>query len=241
MLLDEITNCCKVLKISRNLAENSQELKADSNEEYLLKLLQKELEYRKEVRMNRMMNKANFGAVKTFIDYSFDGIQITGNITMDEIKEARFIDNNNNLVLYGKVGSGKTHMAIAIGVEAIKRGKNVMFFRTATIVNQLVEAKKKGDLKSYLKQFNKLNLIILDEFGFTGFDKEGGQLLFNLISDCYEKRSIIITTNLEFSKWINIFYDEPMTNALIDRIVHHGFLLIFNRDSYRLRNSSMKN
>jgi len=241
MLLEEITNCCKVLKISRNLAENSQEHKADSNEEYLLKLLQKEVEYRTEIRRNRMMNKANFGAIKTFIDYSFDGIQITGNITMDEIKEARFIDNKNNLVLYGKVGSGKTHMAIAIGVEAIKRGKNVMFFRTATIVNQLVEAKKKGDLKTYLKQFNKLNLIILDEFGFTGFDKEGGQLLFNLISDCYEKRSIIITTNLEFSKWINIFYDEPMTNALIDRIVHHGFLLIFNRDSYRLRNSSMKN
>ena len=143
------------------------------------------------------------------------------------------------MILYGPVGTGKTHLATAIGVEACSRGKTVKFFRTATLVNSLLEAKKNEELKKFLKQIEKTDLLICDEWGYIPFEKDGSQLLFQVISECYEKRSLIVTTNLEFSKWNGIFYDEKLTTAIIDRVIHHGHLLMFTGSSYRLKHSSI--
>ena len=118
-------------------------------------------------------------------------------------------------------------------------GKTVKFFRTAALVNSLLEAKKNEELKKFLKQIEKTDLLICDEWGYIPFEKDGSQLLFQVISECYERRSLIITTNLEFGKWNSIFYDEKLTSAIIDRIIHHSHLLIFNGSSYRLKNSSI--
>ena len=108
-----------------------------------------------------------------------------------------------------------------------------------TLVNLLSEAKAKGELQRFMKQLQKIDLLICDEWGYVPFEKDGSQLLFQVISECYEKRSVIITTNLEFSKWNGIFYDEKLTSAIIDRLVHHSHLLVFQGQSYRLTHSTM--
>lgn len=117
----------------------------------------------------------------------------------------------------------------------------VKFFRTAALVNHLTEQKTKGNLSKTLKQMSKLDLLILDEWGYVPLEQDGARLLFQVISECYEKRSLILTTNLEFSKWVTIFYDEQMTAAIIDRIVHHGHMIVFGGTSKRLKGALMKN
>ena len=240
MLREEIAACCKALRLSRSMAENSMYIKADNHQEFLLKLLKKELEHREKSRRARLIKNANFYTVKTFEGYIFDGIRMPQGLTPEELKTCRFIEEKKNLILYGNVGTGKTHLATAIGVEACNMGMNVKFFRAAALVNRLSEARKGGELGKLFKQLNKLDLLICDEWGYVPLEREGAQLLFQVISDCYERRSVIITTNLEFSRWVGIFYDEQMTAAMIDRLVHHSYLLIFDGQSYRLRNSLIR-
>jgi DNA replication protein DnaC len=237
---DLIEYYCKQLRWGRSIVNNYPKIQAENNEEFLAKLLKMELDYRETARKNRMLKKANFDVLKTFEGYTFESIQMPSNITIEDIKKGEFIDNKENLILYGAVGTGKTHLATAIGVEACNNGRKVKFYRTAALVNQLIEAKASGELNKLLKQLQKIDLLICDEWGYIPLDREGSQLLFEVIGDCYEKRSIIITTNLEFSKWVNIFYDERMTNALIDRLIHHSYLLMFSGDSYRLKHSTIK-
>ena len=129
---------------------------------------------------------------------------------------------------------------LAMEVEACNQGRHVRFFRTAALVNQLMDAKAEGNLKRFLKQLDRVELLICDEWGFIPFEREGSQLLFQVISDCYERKSMIITTNLEFSKWNGIFYDEKLTSAIIDRIIHHSHLIVFDGPSERLVNSLMR-
>ncbi|WP_077216413.1 IS21-like element helper ATPase IstB [Peptoclostridium litorale] len=214
-------------------------MQADTNEEFLLKLLQAEVVNREIIRKKRLLKNAEFDVIKTFQDYSFDNIEIPKSISIETIQKASFIGNKENLILYGAVGTGKTHMATAIGVQACNQGKEVKFIRTASLVNQLSEAKASGSLKKYIKKIQNCELLIFDEWGYVPFEKEGAQLLLQIISECYEKRSVIITTNLQFSQWNGIFYDEKMTSAIIDRLIHHSHLLIFDGPSYRLKHSTI--
>lgn len=230
---------CKKLKIGKVFYEGYKDIQANTHEEFLLELLRRELENRELVRKNRYIKGANFDVLKTFEGYSFDDIQIPPAITVEDLKAAKIIEKKENLILYGPVGTGKSHLATAIGIEACNRGKRVKFFRTAALVNMLTDAKVNGELRKLMKQIEKSDLLICDEWGYIPFEKDGAQLLFQVISDCYEKRSVIITTNLEFSKWNGIFYDEKMTNAIIDRLIHHSHLLVFTGQSYRLKHSTM--
>lgn len=235
-----IAEYCKQLRLGKSLVNNYPNIVADSHEEFLAKLLKMELESREIARKNRLVKTANFDAYKTFQDYSFDHIQLPPNLTIESIKNCEFIDKKENLIFYGSVGTGKTHLATAIGIAGCNQGKKVKFYRTAALVNDLIEAKSTGELNKLLKQIQKADLLICDEWGYIPLDHEGAQLLFQVIADCYEKRSLIITTNIEFSKWVSIFYDERMTTALIDRLIHHSHLLVFTGESYRLRHSSIK-
>ncbi len=199
---------------------------------FLLELLKKELENRV-VRKRRLLRAANFDVVKTFESYNFDNIQAPPSITVKDITTAGFLCRKENLILYGAEGTGKSHLATAIGVEACNQGKKVSFFKTAALVNQLINAKAQGKLQEFLKQLEKADLLICDEWGYTPLEKEGAQLLFQVISDCYEKCSVIIITNLEFSRWNSIFYDEKMTTITTDRLIHHSHLLVFTGSGYR--------
>ena len=235
-----IAHFCKELRLGTSIVKNYRTIDSASNDEFLAKLLELELEHREVVRKNRAIKAANFDVIKTFEGYSFDEIEMPASITVDNIKSGNFIDQKENLILYGSVGTGKSHMAAAVGIEACNKGKKVRFYRTAALVNALIEAKANGDLNKLLKQLNRLDLLICDEWGYLPLDIDGSQLLFQVISDCYERKSVIITTNLEFSKWNNIFYNERLTSAIIDRLIHHSHLLIFPGPSHRLKNSTMK-
>ncbi len=237
---DKIYECCKELRLSTTFAENAVELTGDTNQDYLLKVLRAEIDYRNNKRRNLHLKQAGFDNIKTFEHYQFDKIIIPNTLTIDSLKSLDFMKRQENLVLYGRNGAGKSHMATALGVEACMQGKKVKFYKTATLVNELTDAKSNGLLIKVLKRLSKLDLLICDEWGYLPFDSEGSQLLFQVIADCYEKRSLIITTNIEFSKWNGIFFDDQLTAALIDRLVHHSHLLVFDRDSWRFEHSLMK-
>jgi DNA replication protein len=234
-----IKQYCKELRFGRNIYDNYLKIDAVDFSDFLAQLLKLEIDHRELTRKNRNLKAAGFDVIKTFQGYEFGNIQIPSSINVEELKTGSFIERLVNLILYGSVGTGKSHMATAIGVVACSVGKKVKFFRTASLVTQLSEAKAKGELKRFMRQIEKCDLLICDEWGYVPFEKEGSQLLFQVISECYEKRSVLITTNLEFSKWNGIFYDEKLTSAIIDRLVHHSHLLVFQGQSYRLTHSTM--
>ena len=238
---DKIDEYCKELRLSATFAENAVGFSGETNQDYLLKVLQAEIDYRSNKRRNLHLKQAGFDHIKTFENYQFDKIIIPNTLTIDTLRTLEFMKRQENLILYGRNGAGKSHMATALGVEACMQGKKVRFYKTAALVNELTDAKSNGSLIRYLRNISKLDLLICDEWGYLPFDSEGSQLLFQVIADCYEKRSLIITTNIEFSKWNGIFYDDQLTAALIDRLVHHSHLIVFDRDSWRFEHSLMKN
>jgi DNA replication protein DnaC len=239
MLTLAIADCCKELRLSRNIAEMSKKIQADSYQEYLLKLLKSELEHRDAARKDKLLKSAGFYSIKTFESFRFDEVTLPGTINTEYLKNCEFIESKTNLVMYGNVGTGKSHLSIALGVEACKKGIAVKFFRTSALVNKLAEAKNRGALSAYLKQLHKAELLICDEWGYVPLDRTGAQLLFEVIAECYERKSVIINTNIEFSRWVNVFYDEQMTGAIIDRVLHHCHLLMFPGPSNRMRESTL--
>jgi len=186
MLKEQIAACCKALKLSHNLVENCDKIEAESHEEYLLKLLRLEVEHREASKKDRLLKNAGFYTIKTFDGYIFDEIKFPQWLTPNDLKDCRFIEEKKNLIFYGNVGTGKTHLATAIGVEACRKSYNVKFFRTAALVNRLVEARKGGELSGLLKQLTKADLLICDKWGYVPVAREWVQLLFQVISDCYE-------------------------------------------------------
>ena len=241
MLKDEIADCCKALKLGHSIAEMAEELTADTHQEFLLKLLQSEVAHREIARQNKFMNLAGFYYRKSFDGFCFDEVTLPESVTPAYLQNCEFIKTKTNVVMYGNVGTGKTYLSIALGMEACKLGIPTRFFRTAALVNQLSEAKKSGTLASFTKKILKSDLIICDEWGYIPLDRTGAQLLFEVISECYERKTLIINTNLEFSKWVNVFYDEQMTSAILDRVLHHCHLLLFPGPSNRMRESGLAN
>jgi DNA replication protein DnaC len=239
MLVPDIATCCKRLRLSKNIVEMSDKIQADTHQEYLLKLLQSEILHREKTRRDKLLKNAGFYSIKTFESFRFDEVTLPGGITPEYLKECEFLASKTNIVMYGNVGTGKSHLSIALGVEACKKGLEVRFFRTSALVNKLAELKKAGTLSAFLKKLSKADLLICDEWGYVPLDRVGAQLLFEVISERYERKSVIINTNIEFSRWVNVFYDEQMTGAIIDRILHHCHLLLFPGQSNRIRESGL--
>ena len=192
-----IKQYCKELRFGKNIYENYSKISATDYADFLAQLLKMEIDHRELVRKNRNLKSAGFDVIKTFEGYEFGDIQIPNAISIEELKTGAFIDKLENLILYGPVGTGKSHMATAIGVAACSRGKKVKFFRTAALVNLLSEAKAKGELQRFMKQLRKTDLLICDEWGYVPFEKDGSQLLFQVISECYEKRLTIKSQGLK--------------------------------------------
>ena len=240
MLAYTMEECCKILKFSQNIVLNSQTVQATTQEDYLLEILRMEIQHREVVRKERLIKNAGFYTRKHFDTFRFDDVTMPTGIDTEYLRNCRFIEEKKNLVFFGNTGSGKSHLAQAIGLEACNRGKSVKFFRTAALVNRLSEAKNEKTLSIFLKQLMKADILVLDEWGYVPLDRDGARLLFEIISECYESKSIIVTTNIEFTRWSTILYDEQMTSALLDRLLHHCYLLIFNGDSDRMKNSLIR-
>ena len=239
MLENEIIESCKKLRLSRNLADMAQITEGVSHQDYLYKLLSAELKNREQGRVATLINGAGFYSIKTFDGFRFDEITLPSSLTQESLKSLDFIRQKKNVIMYGRTGTGKTMLSIALGVIACQKGISVKFYRTAALVNQLSEAKKAGTLGTLLKKLNKASVVILDEWGYVPYDRTGAQLLFDYLSEIHEKKSIILNTNLEFSKWVNVLYDEQMTAALVGRLMHHCHLLLFPGENNRLRESSI--
>jgi len=239
MYNDKIIDCCKKLKLSRNLADMAQITEGGSHQEYLYKLLSAELKNREDGRTVKLINTAGFYSIKTFEEFRFDEVTIPSDLTPESLKSLDFIREKKNIIMYGRTGTGKTMLSIALGVAACKKGIPVKFYRTAALVNRLSEAKKAGTLGPLQKKLNNASAIILDEWGYVPYDRTGAQLLFDYLSEIHERKSVILNTNLEFSRWVNVLYDEQMTAALVGRLTHHCYLLLFPGENNRLRESSI--
>ena len=234
-----LLKACRQLRLGSSIVSKAKEINAD-NLDFLLRLFNEEIKEREIKRRNAYINAAKFLIIKTFEGYTFEDINIPKSITSQDIIDVSFIPKKENLIFYGNVGAGKTHLAIATGIAACNAGYKTRFWRTAPLVNALTEAKNKGELSAFMKQFKKLDLLICDEWGYVPVDSVGSKLLFQVISECYERKSLIITTNLEFAHWNDIFADAKITAALLDRIIHHSHLLDFtSRDSRRLKDALM--
>lgn len=208
--------------------------------EFLDVSLRKEITTREENRRERLVKRAKFPIYKTFDGYEYRCVKLPPALSREELENVDFIKQKNNLVLYGPVGIGKTHMAIAAGVNACMKGYKVRFFTVTELVLKLAEARKNGTLERFCRDLNEQDLLILDEWGYVPVDRDGSRLLFRVISDSYESKSLLLTTNLEFSKWGSIFIDDQMAAAMIDRLVHHGHLIFFEGNSYRMEHALMK-
>lgn len=241
MMTQSIQECCKQLHLG-HISKIYSTIDVESKEEFLLAVLQAELRSRTSAKINRLIKKAGFSQHKTFENYDphASTSTFTDSLALEELKDLVFMDRNENVMMLGSVGTGKTHLSIATGLEACKRGKTVRFFRVYELVSILLEKHQGGTLNRFMREMKKVELLILDELGFIPFHKDGSELLFDLISECYETASIIITTNLEFGQWNTVFGDKRLTAAIIDRLVHHAHILSFTGESYRLTHALSK-
>lgn len=237
---NEIELLQKKLRINKDLLDIYPRIPYQSNDQFVYELLKELDKARAHAVKHKNLSSANFPHIKSLEGYSFSGIQIPESIDIEEIKALAFITRKENLILYGNVGTGKTHLAIALGIQAINQGLRVQYFSLHELVNQLVDAKEKGSYSKFMGRLNKNDCLILDEWGYLPLHHEGARLIYEVVSQFYEQKSIILTTNLEFSHWKNFLFDEKLTLAILDRIIHYSHLVIFNRGSYRKEHSLMK-
>ena len=234
-----IQNLCKQLRLGSQIAETYSQIEAVSQEEFLIKVLTEAVEAREVERKNRYIQQAGFEIIKRFETFDFSSVTLPTGVTPEILKTCEFVKNKQNLILYGRPGTGKSHLASALGVEACRLGHKTIYYKTSRLVNLLSEARQAGTEAKFWKRLSQADVLILDEWGYIPFERVGTQLLFEAISDCYEKRSVIKTTNLPFDEWNTIFYDQKLTTAILDRLVHHGLLLMHEGQSYRLQHAKM--
>jgi DNA replication protein DnaC len=237
---EEITKAARQLFLSSRICEICKETATPKQAEFLLHVLREELRLREQNKHQRLIKRAGFPVYKTFDGYSYNNVKLPPAFSREELESCHFIGKKINLVLYGPVGVGKTHLAMAAGLKAYELGYKTKFYTVTQLVLKLAETRKSGTLERLVRELQSLDLLILDEWGYVPVDKEGSQLLFRVISDSYESKSLILTTNLEFSKWGSIFADDQMAAAMIDRLVHHGHLLLFEGRSYRMEHALMR-
>ena len=235
-----IRRLCRELRLGSHLADTYKGIEGATHEEFLLRLLTEAALDRGLQRQERYVQGARFEVMKHFETFDFSSVTLPGGLTPEALKTCEFIGNKHNLILYGRPGTGKTHLATALGVEACHKGHKTLYYKTSRLVNLLSQARKSETETRFWKKLSQADLLILDEWGYVPFERLGTQLLFEAISDCYEKRSMIITTNLPFDEWNTIFYDQKLTMAILDRLVHHGLLLMHEGQSYRFHHAKMQ-
>jgi DNA replication protein DnaC len=203
--------------------------------EYLADLVSLEVAGRRERRIERRMSEARFPVLKTLDAFDFSAQPALDREQVLELARGDFVDAHRNVVLVGGVGTGKTHLAVALGVACCQRERRVRFVTAAELTNALVEAKAAGRLSRKVEQFARFDVVIVDELGYVPFDKQGADLLFGFIARVYERRSLIVTTNLAFAQWDQVFLDATAAAAVIDRVMHHASILKTEGTSFRLK------
>lgn len=206
-------------------------------EQYLLRLTELEVSARASNTLNSRIKQAQFPVHKDLDTYDFSALPSLNKQKVLELARGEWIAQHSNVCLLGQPGTGKTHLSIALGLAACREGVRTKFFTAASLVNQLEEAQKKFGLDQLLKRLDKIDLLIVDELGYLSFSRSGAELLFQVFADRYERRSLLITSNLSFSDWDQIFQGERMTAALLDRLTHHCHIFEMNGESFRFKES----
>jgi DNA replication protein DnaC len=206
-----------------------------SHEDFLLSLTEVELQMRAENRLRRMIREARFPLIKTFEMFDYEAAPALDKRLLKELDEGQYIRDKRNVIFLGKSGTGKTHLATALGVSACRQGIPTRFVNGCGLVNELIEAQSAKTLTRLIQRYAKYGLLVLDELGYVPFSKEGAELLFQVLAQRHEQGSVIITTNLGFADWTQVFGEPTLTAALLDRLTHRAHIINFNWESYRLK------
>lgn len=237
---ESITSYTKELKLPA-IREHFEELCIESGldtklvEEYLNNLLEKEYQQRLVTRRESRIRTANFPYKKHLEDLVTEDLPKDARAKLNTLRTLKFIDEGHNLILAGNPGTGKTHIAISLGLKACLEGKTVLFTTVPTLVTKLKECQSERTLRQFENRFQKYDLIICDEMGYISFDKKGAELLFTHLSLRAGLKSTIITTNLSFDRWDELFGDPVLTAAMVDRLTHKAHMVNMNGNSYRIK------
>lgn len=211
-----------------------------SYEQYLLELVEHECVTRQNNRIERNLRDSRIPRDKNLETFDLKRVPAKVAHQARSLREGAFVDHKENILAFGNPGSGKTHLVCAIGQELIRRGRKVYFTPCSLLVQDLLRAKKDLQLARYLKKLARYDALIIDDIGYVQQDRSEMEVLFTLLADRYERSSVMITSNLPFSKWEQIFKDPMVTAAAIDRLVHHSVILELNIESYRMEAAKKK-
>jgi len=237
---NELLNKMEILGLetSRNHIDkilNESQIDNDQFIRQLNRLFDMEIMYRDERAKNMNVRVANFPSIKRIEDFDFSFQPTLDRNKIMDLKTLRFIENKENVIFQGFSGTGKTHLSIALGIEAASKRISTYYINCHQLILNLKKAKEENKLESKLKFYTKYKLLLIDEVGFLPIDKEGAYLFFQLISRRYETRSTIVTTNIQFSQWGELFSDGVLASAILDRLLHHSHIIRIEGDSYRLK------
>ena len=208
--------------------------------QYLLRLTERELIDRERRATERRIKDAQFPVIKTIDSFDFGAQPSINEPLVRELLRGEYIPKKENLLLVGNPGTGKTHLATALGFAACSQGKRVRFMTTTALVTQLLEQRENRTLQRLYKQLQRQDVLILDELGYVPFSKAGAELLFDVVGRAYEQTSLIVTTNLPFEQWTEVLGSERLTGAMLDRLTHRVHILEANGQSYRLQDSKRR-
>jgi len=212
-----------------------------SYERYLLELLRREAEVRRQNRIERLLRQSKLPLDKNMASFEIKRLPLRIQQQVKVMIEGTFLDNRENVLAFGNPGSGKTHLLCAIAHELVHQGRRVLFANCSLLVQDLLIAKSELKLAKVLKRLSKFEALLIDDIGYVQQNREEMEVLFTLLADCYERASVMLTSNLPFSKWEQIFKDPMTTAAAIDRLVHHSIILELNVKSYRMEEAQKRN
>jgi DNA replication protein DnaC len=209
----------------------------ENYQHYLLRLTELEVTARAANVLKARIKQANFPVLKDLDSYDFTAQPSLPKLKVLELAGGEWIEQRFNICCVGHAGTGKTHLAVALGLAACRQGRRVRFFTAAGLVNRLEEAQKQYQLDRFLEQLSRADVLICDELGYLSFSRAGAELLFQVFAERYERKSLLVTSNLPFGDWVQVFQGERMTAALLDRLTHRCHILEMNGESYRFRES----